>query len=176
MTVDMGPPHLTARQIPLSIETDDTVAVTLDAPVASFALPPFVAVNMGNPHAVFFVEDVASIALERVGPALETHSLFPARANISFVQKIGPSHFKARVWERGAGATRACGTAACAIGVAAIRRGLATSPVAVELPGGPLTIEWRAEDGHVLMTGAVAHDYDGDLDPADFIAKGRAPA
>jgi diaminopimelate epimerase len=110
---------------------------------------------MGNPHAVFFVPDVAAIPLERVGPALERNALFPHKANISFAQVLSASRLKLRVWERGVGATLACGSAACATLVAAHRRGLAGREAAIELPGGELTILWRAGDGHVLMTGPV---------------------
>ena len=98
----------------------------------------FTAVGMGNPHAVFFVDDADAVDLARVGPAIETHPLFPRRVNASFAQRLGPDHIRLRVWERGAGATRACGTAACATLVAAARTGVTGRAATVTLPGGDL--------------------------------------
>jgi diaminopimelate epimerase len=125
-------------------------------------------VNMGNPHAVFFVKDAGVIDLARIGPMLEHHPLFPERANISVAQVLDRDHILLRVWERGAGLTRACGTAACATAVAAIRRRLTARKVTVSLPGGDLEIEWREDDangpGHVFMTGPVEFEFEGELD------------
>ena len=117
---------------------------------------------MGNPHAVFFVEDVEALPLAELGPALEHHSLFPERANIGAAQVIGPDKLRLRVWERGVGETRACGSGACAAAVAAARRGLTGRKVEVVLTGGNLMLEWL-ENGHVEMTGPVATAFTGEL-------------
>ncbi len=150
--IDMGEPRLSWKEIPLAKEYD-----TLTVPVlmsTSVHLPPAVCVNMGNPHAVFFVDDVASIPLAEIGPLLEQHYLFPDRANISFVTVKERTHLVQRVWERGAGATLACGTGACAALVAAVRRGLSERTARVTLPGGDLYIEWR-DNNHVMLQGPV---------------------
>ena len=160
ITVDMGPAYLEWDQVPLR-EACDTLA--LDLSLGPLAHP--VAVGMGNPHAVFFVEDVAAIDLAWLGPRLETDSWFPERANISVAQITGPDRIRLRVWERGAGITLACGSGACATGVAAHRRRLTGRRSEVVLDGGALVIEWR-EDGHVMMTGPVATSFAGRLDPA----------
>jgi diaminopimelate epimerase len=120
---------------------------------------------MGNPHAIFFVADVNAHELERVGPILENHPIFPERANISLVAVAGKDHLIQRVWERGAGLTLACGSGACAAAVAAARAGLTGRKVRVTLPGGDLAIEWL-DNGHVLMSGGVATAFTGRLDPA----------
>jgi diaminopimelate epimerase len=164
--VDMGRPRLGWRDIPLSREASDTSSVALAPPVQG-APERFSAVSMGNPHAVFFVEDVRAIDLATLGPALERHSLFPQRANISFAQIVDDGSIILRTWERGAGATRACGSAACAALVASARAGLTGRKAAVRLPGGVLQIEWR-EDDHVLMTGPVEFEFETTLDPALF--------
>jgi diaminopimelate epimerase len=117
---------------------------------------------MGNPHAVFFVDDLASIPIEALGPPLEHHALFPERANIGVAQVVGTDSLRLRVWERGAGLTRACGTGACAAAVAAHRRGLTGRRVAVTVDGGRLDIEWR-DDDHVMMTGPVATSFTGEI-------------
>jgi diaminopimelate epimerase len=129
-------------------------------------------VNVGNPHCLFFVDDVEAHDLARFGPMLEHHPLFPQRANISLVQVLGPDAIKVRTWERGAGLTRACGTAACAAAVAAARRELTGRKVKVSLPGGDLLVEWRMSDGHILMTGPYALDYEGTL-PAELFQPAR---
>ena len=123
------------------------------------------AANVGNPHCIFWVDDTQAYDLAAIGPALENDPLFPERANISLAQLIGPDQLKLRVWERGAGLTQACGTAACAAAVAAHRKGLTGRRVIVHLPGGMLDITWREADGHILMTGPVALDYEAALDP-----------
>ena len=164
ITVDMGPPSFDWRRIPLS-SVADTAHVALEPPVAG-APNHFAALSMGNPHAVFFVDDIATIDLARVGPAVETHPLFPNRVNASFAQRISDTHIRLRVWERGAGATRACGTAACATLVAAARLGMTGRTATVSLPGGDLTIAWRAADDHVLMTGPTEFEFERPLDPA----------
>jgi diaminopimelate epimerase len=166
-TVDMGPPRFGWREIPLAREVGDTGAVRLDPPVAA-APEVFAAVSMGNPHAVFFVADAETVDLDALGPQIEHHPLFPERANVSFAQVIDRERILLRVWERGAGATRACGSAACAALVAAARAGLTERKANVALPGGELTIAWRAEDEHVLMTGPVEFEFETRLGPAVF--------
>ena len=158
VTVDMGPAGLEWQQIPLVAECD-TLVVELENATFSGAC----CVNIGNPHAVFFVDDVDAIPLAEIGPALETHAMFPERANIEFVQMRSPTDLRMRVWERGAGITQACGSGACAVVVAAARHGLSERRASVELDGGRLMIEWR-EDGRVMMTGPVATSYNGEID------------
>lgn len=166
-TVDMGGPKLGWRDIPLAGAGGETVDVALTPPVAG-APDRFSAVSMGNPHAVFFVEDAQSVDLAHLGPRIETHPMFPDRVNASFAQMLSRDRILLRVWERGAGATRACGTAACATAVAAARRGLAGRASTVALPGGDLRIVWRESDDHVLMTGPVELEFETTLDPAIF--------
>jgi len=171
--VDMGAPRLDWRDIPLAQAVDDTRAVTI-AQAQAFGLGAFAAVNMGNPHAVFFVEDAHAFDLARVGPRLETDPIFPQRANISLAQvragagDDGRDAILLRVWERGAGITRACGSAACATLVAAARTGRTGRAADVDLPGGRLVIEWRDSDSHVLMTGDAELEFEGRLDAAMF--------
>jgi diaminopimelate epimerase len=154
-TVDMGLPRLDWRDIPLARAVQDTLHVPLDTESLAAGLPgDFTAVSMGNPHAVFFVDDVEAHDLARVGPLLEHDPLFPERANISLASVTTREALVLKVWERGAGLTRACGSGACAAAVAAVRRGLTGRRVTVTLPGGDLTIDWR-DDGHVWMTGPV---------------------
>jgi diaminopimelate epimerase len=167
VTIDMGVPRLAWDEIPLAEPFHDTRRIELQAgPIDAPVLHSPAVVNVGNPHALFFVDDVEAIDLARIGPMLEHHPLFPERANISVVQVLSPEHMKIRTWERGAGLTRACGTAACASAVAAIRRELTGRKVRVSLPGGDLVIEWRESDGHVLMTGPYALDFEGTLPAA----------
>jgi len=123
---------------------------------------------MGNPHAIFWVDDIAAYDLDRFGPLLENHPIFPERANITLAHIIDRGHIAMRTWERGAGLTRACGSAACATAVAAARLRRTERTVVMTLPGGELTIEWRAGDDHVLMTGPAAFEYEGRFDPALF--------
>lgn len=160
VTVDMGPARLDWQQIPVAAECD-----TLHLPPSAGPLCDGVGVNMGNPHAVHFVADAEAVDLSHWGPQLETHPFFPDRANIEVVNVTGPASLRMRVWERGAGITQACGSGACAVGVAAIRRGLVSGRrVTVTLDGGELDIEWR-DDGNVLMTGPVATSFAGTLGP-----------
>ena len=170
-SVDMGAPGLNWGDIPLRSAVADTRAVLL--PDRSSALPAmltqFSAVSMGNPHAVFFVPDVHGIDLATVGPAIEHNPIFPDRANVSFAEVAGRDNIVLRVWERGAGTTLACGSAACATLVAAVRAGLTERTARVRLPGGDLTIAWR-EDNHVVMTGAVALEHEGML-PAQLLGR-----
>ncbi len=168
-TVDMGPPRLDWRDIPLAYAVDDIRSVAI-AEAAS--LGAFCAVNMGNPHAVFFVNDAGAVDLARIGPVLERHSIFPERANISIAQALAPEGGRdtimLRVWERGAGITRACGSAACATLVAGVLTGRTGRSANIDLLGGRLVIEWRASDSHVLMTGDVELEFEGRFDPALF--------
>ncbi len=158
VTVDMGPAGLNWDDIPLSSETD-TLDVSLpDAPISGACC-----VNMGNPHAVFFVEDADAVPLAEIGPKLEHHPMFPERANIEFATVRSPTEIRMRVWERSAGITQACGSGACATVVAAARRGLTERRADVILDGGALTIEWT-ESGRVLMTGPTARSFQGTWD------------
>lgn len=160
VSVDMGPARLDWREIPLA-DPMDTLHVKLT--VGPLADP--VCTNMGNPHATFFVPDVGAVSLEEFGPVLERHRLFPERANIGVAQAISRTRLRLRVWERGAGITRACGSGACAALVAAVRRGLTERKAEIVVDGGTLTIEWLA-DNHVLMTGPVATSFTGELPAA----------
>ena len=165
VTIDMGTPRFAWNEIPLAQRFDDTRRIALDADDPALNSPAVV--NVGNPHCLFFVDDVAAHDLARLGPVLEHHKLFPERANISLVQALAPDAIKVRTWERGAGLTRACGTAACAAAVASAQRELTGRKVKVSLPGGDLLIEWRESDGHILMTGPYALDYESTL-PAEL--------
>ena len=168
-TVDMGKPRFAWNEIPLAEKFDDTRAIALQiGPTAKPILHSPSVVSMGNPHAIFWVDDVGAYDLGKLGPLLENHPIFPERANISLAQVGSRDRLVLRTWERGAGLTKACGSAACAAAVAAVRLGLVGRTVTVTLPGGDLRIEWRAHDEHVLMTGPVAYEYDGKFDPALF--------
>jgi diaminopimelate epimerase len=168
-TVDMGAPRFGWRDIPLAEEFRDTRAVELQiGPIDDPILHSPSVVNMGNPHAVFWVDDVAAFDLARFGPLLENHPLFPERANITLAALTSPEHLIIRTWERGAGLTKACGSAACAAAVCAARTKRAGRRVTVTLPGGDLLIDWRDRDDHVLMTGPVEYEYEGRFDPALF--------
>ncbi|MDZ3836905.1 MAG: diaminopimelate epimerase [Rhodospirillales bacterium] len=158
--VDMGRVSFDWRDIPLSKPAD-----TLHLDVAAGPLRDGVAVNVGNPHAVYFVADAAAAPLEAVGPIIENHTMFPERTNVEVAEVLGPDRIRLRVWERGVGITRACGSGACATLVAAARRGLTGRSAEVVLDGGRLSIEWLKDD-HVLMTGPVATSFTGTIDAA----------
>jgi diaminopimelate epimerase len=160
IAVDMGPARTDWSEIPLA-HAEDTDRVDLS--LGPLSAP--VCTNIGNPHATFFVDDVEAVDLAGLGPALERHAMFPQRANIGVATVRDPGHIRLRVWERGAGITRACGSAACAALVAAHRRGLAGRHANVELDGGTLDIRWR-DDGHVVMTGPAALSFEGAFDLA----------
>ena len=160
VAVDMGPARTGWREIPLA-RAEDTLHVGLV--LGPLADP--VCTNIGNPHATFFVQDVAAIDLGALGPVLEHDRLFPQRANIGVATVRDDSHMRLQVWERGTGITRACGSGACAALVAAHRRGLTGRAAAVELDGGSLDVCWR-EDGHVIMTGPAALSFEGVFDLA----------
>lgn len=160
IVVDMGKPALEWQQIPLAIAQD-----TSHVEVSGGPLSDPVCVNMGNPHAVFFVEDAEEIDLDKWGPMLETDPIFPERANISVASKMPNGDFRLRVWERGVGITLACGSAACATIVAANIRGLSGPSARLHLNGGPLDMR-IGESGNVFMGGAIATSFSGHLDPA----------
>lgn len=168
-TVDMGQPRLAWDEIPLAEPFPDTRRIELQiGPIDDPVLHSPGAVSMGNPHAVFFTDrDPDGYDLARIGPLLENHPIFPERANISVAQVTGREAIKLRVWERGAGLTLACGTAACATVVAASRLRMIGRQATVSLPGGDLFIEWRADD-HVLMTGPVFLEAEGTFAPELF--------
>jgi diaminopimelate epimerase len=168
-TVDMGVPRFKWNEIPLAEEFRDTRQIELQiGPIDDPVLHSPSALNMGNPHAIFWVDDVNAYDLVRLGPMLENHPIFPERANITLAHIVSREHIVIRTWERGAGLTKACGSAACAAAVAAARFKRANRTVKVTLPGGDLTIEWRESDDHVLMTGPVEFEFEGRFDPALF--------
>ena len=163
ITVDMGRPRFGWAEIPLAEAFADTRAIELQiGPIDAPILHSPSVVNVGNPHAIFWVKDADAFDLGRIGPMLENHPIFPERANISLAEVTAPDTLKLRVWERGAGLTRACGSAACAAAVAASRTGRTGRAVEVDLPGGRLSILWR-EDDHILMTGAAEFEHEGRL-------------
>jgi diaminopimelate epimerase len=168
-TVDMGAPRFRWDEIPLREPFQDTRYIELQiGPIDDPILHSPSALSMGNPHAIFWVDDASAYDLAKIGPLLENHPIFPERANISLAQIVSPEHIVLRVWERGAGLTRACGSAACAALVAAARKRLTGRRATVTLPGGDLVIEWRESDGHVLMTGPVEMEHEGTLGPELF--------
>ena len=168
-TVDMGKPRFAWNEIPLAEEFRDTRAIELQiGPIDKPVLHSPSVVSMGNPHAIFWVDDVHAYDLERFGPMLENHPIFPERANITLAHIVDREHIVIRTWERGAGLTKACGSAACATVVAAARLKRANRKARVTLPGGELTIKWRESDDHVLMTGPVEFEFEGKFDPALF--------
>ena len=165
ITVDMGKPRFAWNEIPLAEEFRDTRMIELQiGPIDAPVLHSPSAVSMGNPHAVFWVDDPYAFDLERLGPMLENHPIFPERANISLATVKDKDFLVMRTWERGAGLTKACGSAACAVAVSAARTKRTGRNVRVSLPGGSLKIEWRASDDHVLMTGPVEFEFEGVLD------------
>jgi diaminopimelate epimerase len=168
-TVDMGPPKFGWQDIPLAEEFRDTRSIELQiGPIDAPILHTPSAVSMGNPHAIFWVDDVNAYDLGRFGPLLENHPIFPERANITLAHIVDRDHIVIRTWERGAGLTKACGSAACATAVAAARLRRTNRTVHITLPGGELAIEWRERDDHVLMTGPATFEYEGRFDPALF--------
>lgn len=166
IAVDMGEPRFGWDEIPLAWAMD-----TLAMPVGWEDLENPVAVNVGNPHAIFFVADCDAVDLARLGPLIENDPLFPERVNVNVATVEDREAIRLRVWERGAGLTLACGTGACATAIGAMRRGLVERKVRVTLPGGPLTIEWTAA-GRILMTGPATEAYRGSFDPAAYGVSG----
>ena len=174
-TVDMGPPRFKWNDIPLAEEFRDTRAIERQiGPIDRPVLHSPSAVSMGNPHAVFWVDDVNAHDLSRLGPLLENHPIFPERANITLAHIVSRDHIIICTWERGAGLTKACGSAACAAAVAAARLRRTERKVKVTLPGGELGIHWREKDDHVLMTGPVQVEFKGRFDPALFVKAGAS--
>ncbi|MCB2088052.1 MAG: diaminopimelate epimerase [Sphingomonadaceae bacterium] len=158
IAVDMGEPRLEWDKIPLAYPMD-----TLAMPVGWEELENPVAINVGNPHAVFFVPDNDAVELQQLGPLIEHDPLFPARVNVNVATVTDSTHIRLRVWERGVGETRACGTGACATAIAAMRRGLVEREVTVTLPGGPLVIGWGA-DNRITMTGPATESFRGSFE------------
>ncbi|MEM9988002.1 MAG: diaminopimelate epimerase [Pseudomonadota bacterium] len=157
VSVDMGAPRLDWQDIPLSEQMDDTRYIDIKlGPIDAPVLWGPSAVNMGNPHCVFFVEDAEKAQIEKFGPLVENHPLFPEQANVSVVHAIDQETLRLRTWERGVGMTAACGTAACAALVSAHRRRVTGRRATIKLDGGELVIEWRHSDDHVLMTGPIS--------------------
>jgi diaminopimelate epimerase len=163
ISVDMGEPALDWEQIPLS-ERMDTLRIELQVgPIDDPIMHGPGCVSMGNPHVVFFVQDAELAPVKEVGPMIEHHPLFPEGVNVGFAEIVARDHIRLRVWERGAGLTKACGTGACAALVAAVRRRLAERSARVQVDGGDMTIEWRASDNHVIMTGPVEIEAEGTI-------------
>ncbi len=162
--VDMGSPLLRWEEIPLSSRHDTREISICFGDVNEPILKDPGAVNMGNPHAVFFVDNLDAVPIARLGPIVENHPLFPQRVNVGFAQIYARDQIRLRVWERGAGLTKACGTGACAALVAAHRRNLTDRVALLSLDGGDLAVEWRESDDHVLMTGPVELEYAAALD------------
>ena len=174
-TVDMGVPRFKWNEIPLAEEFRDTRAIELQiSPIDEPVLHSPSFVSMGNPHAIFWVDDVNAYDLERFGSLLENHRIFPERANITLAHIVARDYIVIRTWERGAGLTKACGSAACAAAVAAARLRRTGRKIKVSLPGGELTIEWREKDDHVLMTGPVEFEFKGRFDPTLFVNAGAS--
>ncbi|HSR79152.1 MAG TPA: diaminopimelate epimerase [Hyphomicrobiaceae bacterium] len=169
ISVEMGRPRFAWHDIPLSEPFHDTRAIELQiGPIDRPILHSPSVANVGNPHAIFWVDDVDAYDLARIGPLLESHPMFPARANISLARVVSRQAITVRTWERGAGLTKACGSAACAAAVSAARKGFTERRVTVTLPGGPLQIEWVA-DGRILMSGPVEEEHTGVLEGHDRV-------
>ena len=166
ISVDMGKPRFGWQEIPLAEEFYDTTGIELQiGPIDAPVLHTPSVVSMGNPHATFWVEDdVWSYALDRFGPLLENHPIFPERANITLAQVVAPDHLIIRTWERGAGLTQASGSSSCAALVNGVRTKRTARKATVSSPGGDLVIEWRADD-HVILTGPAEHEFAGTFDP-----------
>jgi diaminopimelate epimerase len=162
ISVEMGKPRFDWNAIPLGYPMD-----TRSLPVAWEELVNPIAVNVGNPHVIFFVDDPYGIDMARLGPLIENDPLFPERINVNVAAVTARDAITLRVWERGAGLTRACGTGACATAIGAMRRGLVDRKVTVTLPGGPLAIEWRADD-EIVMTGPATESFRGSFETADY--------
>jgi diaminopimelate epimerase len=172
ISVDMGRPVFDWDRIPLAEEFHDTSRIELQiGPIDKPVLHSPSAMSMGNPHAIFWVDrDVMSYDLARFGPLLENHPMFPERANITLAQVTSPTSVTTRTWERGAGLTLACGSAACSAAVSAARTGRTGRKVTINVasakPPGVLSIEWREHDDHVIMTGPAEWEWSGTLDPS----------
>jgi diaminopimelate epimerase len=181
-TVDMGAPILASARIPALIPGQAPAGAVVNHPLpAGFwkgsgapedweqrcgLEPSFTLVSMGNPHIVFYVQDVGAVPLELVGPVAERHAWFPERINVHFVQRVGEREVRMRTWERGSGITMACGTGACAVCVAGVLTGRTGSPLTAHLPGGTLTLAWDGERASVFKTGPAVEVFEGELDMA----------
>jgi diaminopimelate epimerase len=163
VSVDMGEPLLNWDEIPLAEEMDTRGVELQVGPIDNPRLHTPGCVSMGNPHVVFFVDNIDDVDVERDGSLIEHHPLFPEAVNVGFAQVKARDRIRLRVFERGAGLTLACGTGACAALVACARRGLTDRKATLELDGGELVIEWRESDNHVIMTGPAVLDYTGML-------------
>jgi diaminopimelate epimerase len=161
VTVDMGKPRLAASAIPTTLAGADGQSIDQSLTVAGQTWQ-VTNVSMGNPHCITFVDDVAAIDLEKIGPQFEHNAAFPQRTNTEFIEVVRPDYLKMRVWERGAGITLACGTGACAALVAAVLNGKSDRKATIELPGGPLLIEWAADD-KIFMTGPAERAFTGSV-------------
>ncbi|MDV6332095.1 diaminopimelate epimerase [Asticcacaulis sp. 201] len=161
-SVDMGKPGLDWRQIPLAEEMNTAKLELQVGPIDAPLYHTPVAVSMGNPHVVFFVDDIATVDVAATGSLIENHPLFPEGVNVEFAQVIDRQTIRMRVWERGAGITKACGTGACATLVAAVRRGLTDRAATIIMDGGPLHVAW-AENDHIVMTGPIEVEFEGQL-------------
>jgi len=161
--VNMGMPQLLASQIPTNLVQGDQKVIDVPLEVGGKSWQ-VTCVSMGNPHCITFVEDVSAIPLELIGPQFEHHSAFPKRTNTEFIQVVRPDYIKMRVWERGAGATLACGTGACASVVAGVLTGKCDRTCTVELPGGCLDIEWSEVDQRIYMTGPAQRVFTGRME------------
>ncbi len=168
ITADMGTPKLRWDQIPIAEEMDTRLIELQIGPIDDPILHSPSVVNVGNPHCIFWVDDVDAYDLETIGPMLEHHPMFPERANISLAHITSPEDITLKVWERGVGLTKACGSAACAVVVAASRKNITGRKATVHLPGGNLIIEWREDDDHILMSGPYEYEFDGTLPDALF--------
>lgn len=162
VAVDMGKPRLNWDEIPLSEYMDTRVVDVKIGPIDDPILARPGAVSMGNPHCVFFVENADTISADKIGPMIEFHPLFPEQCNVGFAQINSRTEIRLKVWERGAGLTQACGTGACAALVAANRQSRTDRAATIIMDGGDLHIEWR-EDDHIIMTGPVELEHDGEL-------------
>lgn len=161
ITVDMGEPRLLAKEIPTTLTKANNRVIDFPLTVVD-QVYAVTCISMGNPHCITFVDDVSVVALAQIGPLFENHPVFPQRTNTEFIQVVRSDYLKMRVWERGAGTTLACGTGACASLVAAVLNGKSDRKATVELPGGPLEIDWSASDNHIYMTGPAVLVFTGE--------------
>lgn len=159
VTVDMGMPSMVKTEIPVEVAGDNVVEVSVETPFGPVSVT---AVSMGNPHGVIFVDDLDNIPFDDLGPYMETHPMWPDRANIEFAQVLNDREIRMRVWERGTGETLACGTGACATAVAGVLTGRTGRDVTLRLRGGDLEIKWREDNGHVMMTGPATEVFTGE--------------
>jgi len=158
--VDMGEPELRAERIPVALKASPVIVAPVSTPDGEMRMT---CVSMGNPHAVFFVEDADAFDVHRIGAALETDPLFPRKTNVEFVTVRDRTHLRMRVWERGSGETLACGTGACATLVAGVLNDVCERKATLELNGGPLTVEWDPETNHVFQEGPAEFVFDGEF-------------